>query len=261
MQPDNKPILFEVPHEFEEIEIYPIHDLHYGNRQFNMDKWKKLKADILAQPNRFCVLVGDMMEMAIPGSKSDTFYQTVPPDVQKEWIAYEMGELKDRIIAVVSGNHEHNRATKICGLYPLYDACCWARIQDRYRENFAVVDIAVGKRPGARFRQYHYVGFLAHRAKDSRAWSTVDTLEGFDFLCYGHDHDPKEHARAHLVYDPQNKMVRTKSIETVNAGSFLEYGDYAARAAYRPPSDKLYKIILCPRNGTEKRMCTVGFYL
>jgi hypothetical protein len=80
-------------------------------------------------------------------------------------------------------------------------------------------------------------------------------------MVYGHDHDPKEHARAHLVYDPHQKKVRTKSIETLNAGSFLKYGDYAARAAYRPPSDKLYKLILCPCNHTEKRMATVGFYL
>lgn len=261
MQPDNKPILFNAPAEFDEIEIYAIHDLHYGNRQFNLDKWKKLKSEILAEPNRYCVMVGDMMEMAIPGSKSDCFYQTVPPEMQKEWISYEMGELKDRIIAVVSGNHEHNRATKICGLYPLYDACCWARIQDRYRENFAVIDIGVGKRPGNKVRQYHYVGFLTHKARDLKGWSTVDTLEGFDFMTYGHDHDPKEHARGHLIYDPYNKQVRTKSIETINAGSFLEYGDYAARAAYRPPSDKLYKIILCPRGKAEKLIRTVGFYL
>lgn len=259
MQPDTKPIIFNAPTEFSEIEIYAIHDLHYGNRQFNLKKWKKLKEEILSQPNRYCVMVGDMMEMAIPGSKSDTFYQTVPPEMQKEWIAYEMGELADRIIAVTSGNHEHNRATKICGLYPLYDACCWARIQDRYRENFAVVDLGVGRRDKG--RQYHYAGFLTHKARDLKGWSTVDTLEGFDFMVYGHDHDPKEHARAHLVYYPQNKSVRTKSIETINAGSFLEYGDYAARAAYRPPSDKLYKIVLCPRSDVDKQMRTVGFYL
>lgn len=261
MHPDKKPILFDAPPEFEEIEIYPIHDLHYGNQQFNLDKWKKLKAEILSEPNRMCVLVGDLLECAVPGSPSDVFYQTVPPDSQKEWVSYEMGELKDRIIAVVSGNHEHNRATKLCGLYPLYDACCWARIQDRYRENFAVVDIGVGKRDGKRFRQYRYVGFLTHRARDLKGWSTADTLEGFDFVCYGHDHDPKEHARGHLIYDPHNKQVRTKSVETVNAGSFLEYGDYAARAAYRPPSDKLYKIVLCPTNAGAKNIKTVGFYI
>jgi predicted MPP superfamily phosphohydrolase len=256
-----KPILFETPVEFDEIEIYPIHDLHYGNKQFDLDKWKKLKAEILAEPNRYCVMVGDLMEMAVPGSKSDMFTQTVPPEAQKEWIAYEMGELADRIIAVVSGNHEHNRATKICGLYPLYDACCWAKIQDRYRENFAVVDIAVGKRLGTNVRQYHYAGFLTHKAKELKAWSTVDTLEGFDFMCYGHDHDPKEHSRAHLVYYAQNKNLKVKTVETVNVGSFLAYGGYAARAAYRPPSDKLYKIVLCPRNHTEKLMRTIGFYL
>ena len=261
MQPDNKPILFDTPVEFEEIEIYPIHDLHYGNVQFNEAKWRKLKAEILAQPNRYCVMVGDLMEMAIPGSKSDTFYQTAPPEAQKEWIANEMVDLSDRIIAVAPGNHEHNRSTKVCGLHPLYDACCWARIHDRYRENFAVLDIGVGKRGGTAVRQYHYVGYLTHKAKESKAWSTVDTLEGFDFMVYGHDHDPKEHARAHLIYDSQLKKVRTKNIETVNAGSFLKHGDYGAREGYRPAADKLYKIILCPRNHIEKLMATVGFYL
>ena len=261
MQPDTKPIIFDTPMEFGEIEIYPIHDLHYGNRQFNEDKWKKLKAEILAQPNRYCVMVGDLMEMAIPGSKSDVFYQAVPPEIQKEWVANEMVELSDRIIAVTPGNHEHNRSTKICGLHPLYDACCWARIQDRYRDNYAVLDIGVSRRGGTQARQYRYFGYLTHKAKESKAWSTVDTLEGFDFMVYGHDHTPKEVPRAHLVYDPQQKKVRTKPIETVNAGSFLKYGDYAARDAYRPASEKLYKLILCPRNNIEKRMATFGFYL
>ena len=261
MQPDMKPIVFDAPGEYDTIEVYPIHDLHYGNGQFDPNKWKKLKAEILAEPNRYCIFVGDLMEMAIPGSKSDMFTQTVPPDAQKEWVSYEFGELADRIIAVVSGNHEHNRATKLCGLYPLYDACCWARIQDRYRENFAVVDIGVGKYHNKETRQHRYVGFLTHKAKDLKNWSTADTLEGFDFMVYGHDHDPKEHSRSHLIYDGINKFVRQKHIETINAGSFLTYGGYAARAAYRPPSNKLYKIVLCPVRSNEKAIKTVGFYL
>lgn len=257
---DMKPIQFNCAKEFDTVEIYPIHDVHYGSAQFNLNRWKKLKNEILSQPNRFCIFVGDLMEMAVPNSKSDMFSQTVPPDAQKEWVSYEMGELKDRIIAVVSGNHEHNRATKLCGLYPLYDACCWAKIQDKYRENFAVVDIGVGDRK-SNGKQYHYVGFVTHKAKEMRNWSSADTLEGFDFLLYGHDHDPKEHARAHLIYDTKNKIVKTKCIETINCGSFLNYGGYAARAAYRPPADKMYKIVLCPTNVREKKVETVGFYL
>lgn len=47
---------------------------------------------------------------------------------------------------------------------------------------------------------------------------------------------------------------------TVNCGSFLNYGGYAARAAYRPPSDKMYKLILRSK-GDKKQIQTVGFYL
>lgn len=258
MQPDNKPILFDAPGEFEFIEVYPVHDLHYGNSQFNASKWRKLKEEILSEPNRYCIFVGDMMEMAVPGSKSDVFTQTVPPEMQKEWIANEMVDLADRLIAVVPGNHEHNRSTKLCGLHPLYDACCWARIQDRYRDTYAVVDIGVGQR--RKDRKSQYVGYITHQAKETKAWSTVDTLEGFDFMMYGHDHDPKDHPRAHLVYDGKLKKVSTRAIESINCGSFLTYGGYAARAAYRPPSDKLYKLVLCPK-GDKKQMQTIGFYL
>ena len=236
MQPDMKPIMFNCPPQFPCVVIYVVHDMHYGNQMFQHEKWKRLKDEILSKPNHFVIFVGDLMEMAVPGSKSDVFSQTVPPEAQKEWISYELGELakEGRVIAVVPGNHEHNRATKICGLYPLYDACCWARIQDQYRENFAVVDIGVSSRKEGRPgkpRQYHYVGFVTHQAKELKHWSTADTLEGFDFMVYGHDHDPKEHARSHLVYDTKNKNVTTKNIETVNCGSFLSYGGYAARAA------------------------------
>ena len=56
MYSDNKPIVFDAPAEFKEIDIYPTHDLHYGNEQFDLNKWKKLKAEILEKPNRYCVI-------------------------------------------------------------------------------------------------------------------------------------------------------------------------------------------------------------
>lgn len=31
MLPETKPILFNCPKEFDEIEIFPVHDLHYGS--------------------------------------------------------------------------------------------------------------------------------------------------------------------------------------------------------------------------------------
>ena len=77
-------------------------------------------------------------------------------------------------------------------------------------------------------------------------------------MFYGHDHDPKDHPRAKLVYDTKNKFVSIKNIEIIDGGAFLEYGGYAATAPYRPASSKMYKIVF---DGKNKYIKTVGFYV
>lgn len=257
MLPETKPILFKTPQEFDVVEIYPIHDLHYGNAMFNEKKWNRLKAEILAQPNRYCIFVGDMMENATPNSKSDIFTQTHSPDWQKEWFADQLLSLADKTIAIIPGNHETNRTTKICGLYPLYDCAKYAKIEDRYRQGYAVVDIGVGKSGHGGGKQAHYVGYAVHKAKDMKNFSTADILEGFDFVLYGHDHDPKDHPRSHLCYDTKNKAVVQRDVETVNCGAFLDFGGYAPTSGYRPLSSKMYKLIL--HGERVKQIETLGF--
>ena len=166
--------------------------------------------------------------------------------------------LKERTIAIVDGNHEARSIRQ--GMYPLYNAAAIAQISERYRSAYAVVDIAVGKNAdGHENRQQRYIGFACHKAKDLKSFSISDFLEGFDFALFGHDHDPRERARSHLVYDRSNKAVSFKSIETVNCGAFLSYGGYGAAAGYRPQSDKMYKLVL--HGGRDPRIETVGFYI
>lgn len=261
MQPmlsDYTPILFNTPKEFSYIELYALHDLHMGSAQFNKEKWGAVKQEILDAPNRYCIFVGDAMENATPGSKSDVFTQTSTPQEQREWFAEQLCDLSDRTIAVVDGNHERNRSYKLAGLYPLYDACIIAGIKDRYRPHFAFIDIGVGTRAKDPNAQTHYVGYLVHKAKDTKAYSTADFVDGVDFTVWGHDHSPKDQPRAKLVYNPILKNITLKSTETVNAGSFLDYGGYAVDNGYRPNSDKLYKLVLV---GAEKKIQTVGFYV
>lgn len=254
---DRKPIIFNCPPELNEIEIYPIHDIHYGNNMFNHEKWNKLKSEILEQPNRYCVIAGDMMENAVPGSKSDVFYQTDPPAVQQEWVCEQLSDLKERIIGIIPGNHETNRSTKLCGIFPLYDCAVIAGLKSAYRQNFAVIDIGVGTGGHEKGRQQRYVGYVCHKAKDNKNYHSSDYIEGIDFFIFGHDHDSKDHARSRLYYDPRNHSISVRNVEVINNGSFLRYGDYAATSAYRPPSGKFYKLVL---NGKHKEIRTVGFF-
>lgn len=265
MKSDYEPILFPTDPDFDTIELYFAHDIHLGSRESDMAKWNQLRKEILSMPNRFLIMVGDYCENALIDSKGDIYESTMPPASQKEWLSDEIYKLRDRIICLVPGNHESNRITQKCGLYPVYDCALYSGIEDRYRNTFAFVDIGVGdsfrKTSSVHHRntQNRYIGFVTHRMKDIKSCNGADFIDGIDFAAYGHDHDPKDHPRAKLVYDRHNKSISTKSVEVINSGSFLTYGGYAAKNGMRPLSDKCYKLVLA--NGRTKSITTVGFYV
>lgn len=258
MKSDYTPIIFNTDPNFKEIEIYFANDIHKSSDQHDTKKWNNFKEEVLSAPNRYVIFVGDYIDAAIVGSKSDIYSQHKSPQEQKEWFTQQLIELKDRVVCIVSGNHE-NRITRAVGLYPVYDAACLAGVEDKYRHHFAFVDIGVGLRfNNTDEKQTRYVGFVVHKMRDCKSYSGSDFVDGIDFAAYGHDHDPKDHSRAKLVYNDKKKKVVHKNVEVFNSGAFLEYGGYAVEAGYRPTSQKIYKAVL---NGYKKDIQTVGFYI
>lgn len=256
--PDEIPIICNLPKNKPYVDIYFIHDVHYGSELFDKKRWKALKELILADENAYIMWIGDLMENAIPNSKSDIFSQTHSPAEQKEWVAEQFCHLRNKTLAVVAGNHCDNRTTKVSGLFPLYDCCLIAGMGEKYRQTIAFVDIGVGVRDDAPKKQVHYFGQIQHRAKDIKTVHSSDYTDGIDFFASGHDHEAKDKPRAKLVFDKQNKTVYKHNIECLNCGSFCNFGGYGARNAYRPQSDKMYKLRLF---SGAKKMETTGFYL
>ena len=256
MYPEKYPIIIDKP-EFDTVEIYALHDLHYGNECFDVSRWNRLTQTILDKPNAFVVFVGDLMENAVPNSKSDMFTQTATPREQQEFIESVFKQFAERTLAIVDGNHEFNRSTRNCGLYPLYSAACIAKIDHLYRSAYAVLDFGFGNKEG---RMSRAVGLITHKAKDLKSFASVDATEGFDFLFCGHDHDPKDHPRAHIIYDRQRREVKQRSVEMIDNGSFLTFGGYGARGGYRPLSDKMYRIVFTALPDRQKSVETIGFY-
>ena len=255
---DNIPILINLPSTMEYADIYFIHDIHYGSELFDEKKWKRLKNIILNDDNAYVCVVGDVMENAIPNSKSSMFSQKHSPAEQKEWATQQFKDLAPKILAVVPGNHEHNRTTKVSGMYPLYDCCQLAGIGDKYRDTIAFIDVALGMYGGRVNKRTHYFGQIQHHAKDLKNYHSSDYTDGIDFFANGHDHETKDKPRAKHVFDPHNKVIYKRNIECLDSGSFCIYGGYGAKGAYRPQSDKLYKLRIY---GREKKMETLGFYV
>ena len=107
------------------------------------------------------------------------------------------------------------------------------------------------------YTSYHF-GQIQHKAKDLKTIHSSDYTDGIDFFASGHDHETKDKPRAKLVFDPHNKQIYKRNIECLNSGSFCVFGGYGAKGAYRPQSDKMYKLRLY---GNEKKMESTGFYL
>lgn len=243
MLSEYKPIVFNTPSEFSEIEIYFAHDIHYGSQQCDKKKWERFKRLIMERPNRYIIWVGDYLDTAIIGSKSDIYSQTVPPYQQKEWLTEQFVELAERSICIVPGNHE-GRIARTVGLFPIYDCAKDAGLQDIYRQTFAVVDIGVGSGGHGDGKQSRYVGYIVHKLKDQKGYNGALYVDGIDFAAYGHDHAPKSQPRGKLVYDKSNKSIVQRDVEVIDSGSFLSYGGYAVENGYVPNSTKLFYLVL-----------------
>ena len=255
---DETPIIVDLPKSQEFANVYFIHDVHYGSELFNAKKWKALKERIQADKNAVVCWIGDLMENAIPNSKSDMFTQTKSPAEQKEWVTEQFCHLSNKTIGIVVGNHCDNRTTKVSGLYPLYDCALIAGVGDKYRQTIAFLDIGVGRLQNTDKKQVHYFGQIQHKAKDIKTVHSSDYTDGIDFFASGHDHEAKDRPRAKLVFDKHNKVIYKRNVECLNCGSFCDFGGYGARAGYRPQSDKMYMLRIY---SGKKQMETIGFYV
>lgn len=257
MKSPRVPIQISIPHEANSVEIFFASDMHNGSAQFNEKKWKAF-AEAVMQPNCYVCFVGDQMEYATRSSKSDVYTQTISPSAQKRWWIEHLRPLvkEGKVICVVDGNHEYNRASRDADDFPLYDIALALGIEDRYRSEAAFVDIGVGH-VGTKGKQVHYVFRVQHQAKNNVNHGTADGFEGIDLFVSGHTHKPMDKPLGKLIYDTSNKTVYEKSVENIVGGHFLEFGGYGERAGYRPTSQKMYSAILC---GTKKSIETRGFH-
>lgn len=253
---DLKMIVIETPKEFEHIDVYPIADIHCGALAFDYQRWKQFKK-LLLPDNAYCVIAGDLMENATKGGKSDVYAQTMSPHAQKVFLENELYDLREKILCIQPGNHD-DRSEKEVGQKPVYDIAATLGIQDRYRDSICFLKIGVGTRHNQKGRQTQYAGCVMHRANETMRYHYSDTIDNLDFYITGHTHRPKERPLAKYVIDMQNNKVTKKPVETVIAQSFLGHEAYAKKAAYRPSSEKIYRLRLF---GENKGIETTGFYL
>lgn len=260
MLSDFKPLVYSFP-ENKDIIIYPISDLHIGAQESMIKEWKEFKKRLLSEPNSYITIGGDMMNNGLKNSVTNVYEETMRPREQKKWLVEQLSDIRDKILCVVPGNHE-NRSVKEVDDNPLYDVCCKLDIEDKFRENMAVLIIRLGNEKGNGLKNPTYTGAVLHGSGGGAlTGSAVNknerfaySFDGLDFMAVGHTHKPVNTVPSKIVVDKQNKRVSLKPFRVIVSTSWLNYAGYAIRKQMLPATHCLNELHL---KGDRKEMKVV----
>lgn len=254
-----------IVHNFpSEIAIYPISDVHLGALEHNAQAWDEFMRK-LYDDNAYVILAGDLLNNSLRSTGFANPYDEAmrPMEAKRAMVKY-LEPIKDRILCVVTGNHER-RTLRDADQDLSYDICSKLNIEDVYRENVAYMSIGVGERSTEDRAQCSYNFAVTHGAgggiytgaavnRDERFGNVID---GLDCLVTGHVHKGFITKPAKIVIDARNRNVTMKHYVVISCVSWLNYGGYAAQKMLLPSQAcDPQKLVLTCSNRHRKKIIT-----
>jgi predicted phosphodiesterase len=252
-----KPIRCDLPYA-EQIEIHPMADLHIGDSMSDYKLIMERIEHIKNTPNAYCILDGDLMDTAVCTSIGDTYGANLQPMEQLRQCVKIFEPIKDKILAVLPGNHE-NRVYKSDGLDITEVMCSQLGIPERYSATTALLFVRFGDQGGRNHnRPQLYTVYVTHGSGGGRReGGKVNRLADLASIV---DADIYVHAHTHLPLVFKESFYRTCSSNSsvalvdklfVNTSAALNYGGYGDKAGFKPASKAAPIIYL---NGLKHNM-------
>lgn len=241
----------------EQIEIYPMADLHIGDSQCDYKGILERIEYIKNTPNAYCILDGDLMDTAIASSIGDTYAANLQPMEQLKHCVKIFDSIKDRILCCLSGNHE-NRIWKSDGIDTTELMCAQLGILDRYSPTTALLFIRFGRNADRHGRRQLYTVYCTHgsgggRREGGKVNRLADLASIVDADCYihAHTHLPVIFRESFFRVSGSNSTVAEVDKLFINTAASLHYGGYGDKAGFKPASRRSPVIYL---HGTKHDM-------
>lgn len=258
-----KAVKVDLPRELKSIEIHTLSDLHLGDRHCDFKKIAEKLKEIEAKPNAYVILNGDLINNATTQSISDTYGETLSPMEQLSEAVGLFKPIKDRILALTSGNHE-NRTYRTDGIDLTEIMARELGISDRYSPESVMLFLRVGQLSSGKkvagkdkVRQVCYMVYVTHGSGGGRREggkiNRLADLAGIvdaDIYITGHTHFPAIFKEAYYRADVSNSTVSMVNKLFVNTNAWLRYGGYGEAQGYKPASTEAPVIHL---DGTIKK--------
>ncbi len=237
-----KAIRCDLPYA-DQIEIHPLADLHIGDMSCDfkgvMDRIEHIKNT----PNAYCVLDGDLMDTAIASSIGDTYGANLQPMEQLKMCVKIFEPIKDKILAVLPGNHE-GRVYKSDGLDITELMCAQLGIPEKYSPTTALVFVRFGKSSGRTHnRPICYTAYVTHGSGGGRKeggkvnrLADLASIVDADIYIHAHTHLPLVFKESFFRVCTSNSSVALVDKLFVNTAASLNYGGYGDRQGFKPAS-------------------------
>lgn len=139
-----KAIKVDLPKELKRIKLHVFADLHIGDKFCDLTDIKRRIEEVKQDEESFCVLNGDIINNATKTSVSDCYAEELSPMEQIQTFVDLFSPIKDKILAVTSGNHE-NRTYNKEGI-DITDVCCrQLGIEQKYSRTSAIIFVRFGE--------------------------------------------------------------------------------------------------------------------
>lgn len=234
-----KSIKCDLPYA-ETIEIHPMADLHIGDSQCDFKLILEKIEHIKNTKNAYCILDGDLMDTAIASSIGDTYGANLQPMEQLKQCVKIFEPIKDKILAVLPGNHE-NRVYKTDGLDITEIMCSQLGIPERYSPTTALLFVRFGKndRGGPQL----YTIYVTHGSGGGRKeggkvnrLADLASIVDADIYIHGHTHLPLVFKESFFRVSNGNSSVSLVDKLFLNTAAYLNHGGYGDKAGFKPAS-------------------------
>lgn len=236
-----KAIRCDLPYA-EVIEVHPMADLHIGDSNCDFKSIMERINYIKNTENAYCILDGDLMDTAIASSIGDTYGANLQPMEQLKQCVKIFEPIKDKILAVLPGNHE-NRVYKSDGLDITAIMCSQLGIPEKYSETTALLFIRFGREVNRHNRPQLYTAYVTHGSGGGRReggkinrLADLAAIVDADIYIHAHTHLPVVFKNSFYRVSGSNSSVALVEKLYVNTSASLDYGGYGDKQGYKPAS-------------------------
>jgi hypothetical protein len=241
----------ELPEDIKKITIIPISDVHIGDKSCNLKAFKEALERIKNEDNTYTILNGDLCNIALKTSKSDTYEEDKTPMEQVLELITYLEPIKDKILVMSSGNHE-DRIKRDTNVDILWLVAKQLGIEDRYSPSWWYLYLTFGLNIVKKDRQmiytitgYHGTGGGSTSGGKINKVKKMSQVVLADIYLMSHVHEPITTKGIIYVPEYQHKTIVKREMYYCISNSFVEYQDsYAERMGLIPSNTGINEIEL-----------------